>query len=147
MCNACKRHIHNVLQVVGKKSVTNLRRKVDDFPSIEKVVGRIVHFSAGTSPRCYAWISTVVFSACFFVCLFFLSLFFFLHFVSLFFYFDFPSFRERTLRAFKQGVMPILVGTDVASRGLDIKNVNTVVNYDLAKNIETHIHRVGRTGR
>lgn len=43
--------------------------------------------------------------------------------------------------------MPVLVGTDVASRGLDIKNVNTVVNYDLAKNIETHIHRVGRTGR
>jgi len=33
------------------------------------------------------------------------------------------------------------------SRGLDIKNVNTVVNYDVAKNIETHIHRVGRTGR
>lgn len=32
-------------------------------------------------------------------------------------------------------------------RGLDIKNVNTVVNYDVAKNIETHIHRVGRTGR
>ncbi|CAM9747196.1 unnamed protein product [Ascophyllum nodosum] len=55
--------------------------------------------------------------------------------------------RDTTLRAFKQGVMPILVGTDVASRGLDIKNVNTVVNYDLAKNIETHIHRVGRTGR
>ncbi|CAN0258857.1 unnamed protein product [Pylaiella littoralis] len=55
--------------------------------------------------------------------------------------------REKTLRAFKQGVMPILIGTDVASRGLDIKNVNTVVNYDVAKNIETHIHRVGRTGR
>ncbi|CAM9791298.1 unnamed protein product, partial [Ectocarpus fasciculatus] len=55
--------------------------------------------------------------------------------------------REKTLRAFKQGAMPILVGTDVASRGLDIKNVNTVVNYDVAKNIETHIHRVGRTGR
>lgn len=60
---------------------------------------------------------------------------------------DFFSLRERTLRAFKQGAMHILVGTDVASRGLDIKNVNTVVNYDLAKNIETHIHRVGRTGR
>eukprot|EP00903_Cladosiphon_okamuranus_P007906 g7636.t2 len=55
--------------------------------------------------------------------------------------------REKILRAFKQGVMPVLVGTDVASRGLDIKNVNTVVNYDVAKNIETHIHRVGRTGR
>ncbi|CAM9956259.1 unnamed protein product, partial [Choristocarpus tenellus] len=55
--------------------------------------------------------------------------------------------RETTLREFKQGKISVLVGTDVASRGLDIKEVNTVVNYDVAKNIETHIHRVGRTGR
>lgn len=40
----------------------------------------------------------------------------------------------------------ILVATDVASRGLDVKNVNTVVNYDVAKSIEIHIHRIGRTG-
>ncbi|CAN0494961.1 unnamed protein product, partial [Discosporangium mesarthrocarpum] len=55
--------------------------------------------------------------------------------------------RESTLRSFKHGRLSVLVGTDVASRGLDIKEVNTVVNYDMAKNIETHIHRVGRTGR
>ncbi|KAG5190312.1 putative DEAD/DEAH box RNA helicase [Tribonema minus] len=55
--------------------------------------------------------------------------------------------RETTLRAFRQGKINVLVGTDVASRGLDIKDVNTVVSYDMAKNIETHIHRIGRTGR
>jgi superfamily II DNA/RNA helicase len=38
------------------------------------------------------------------------------------------------------------VATDVASRGLDIKDVNTVVNYDVAKSIEIHTHRIGRTG-
>jgi len=41
---------------------------------------------------------------------------------------------------------PILVATDVASRGLDIKDVNTVCNYDVAKSIEIHVHRIGRTG-
>mmetsp|Transcript_12665 Transcript_12665/g.18951 ORF Transcript_12665/g.18951 Transcript_12665/m.18951 type:complete len:698 (-) Transcript_12665:73-2166(-) len=55
--------------------------------------------------------------------------------------------RESTLRQFRHGTVKILVATDVASRGLDIKDVNTVVSYDMAKNIETHIHRVGRTGR
>ena len=42
---------------------------------------------------------------------------------------------------------PILVATDVASRGLDISGVGVVVNFDAAKNIDTHVHRVGRTGR
>ena len=41
----------------------------------------------------------------------------------------------------------ILVATDIASRGLDVKNVRTVINYDIAKNIETYVHRIGRTGR
>jgi len=41
----------------------------------------------------------------------------------------------------------ILVATDVAARGLDIANVRTVVNYDAARDIHAHIHRVGRTGR
>jgi ATP-dependent RNA helicase DDX42 len=43
--------------------------------------------------------------------------------------------------------LTILVATDIASRGLDIKNIRTVVNYDVAKNIETYVHRIGRTGR
>jgi superfamily II DNA/RNA helicase len=41
----------------------------------------------------------------------------------------------------------ILVATDIASRGLDVKDIRTVVNYDVAKNIETYVHRIGRTGQ
>ena len=41
----------------------------------------------------------------------------------------------------------MLVATDVAARGLDIRSIKTVVNYDAAKEIDTHVHRVGRTGR
>jgi superfamily II DNA/RNA helicase len=40
----------------------------------------------------------------------------------------------------------ILVATDIASRGLDVKDIRTVINYDVAKNIETYVHRIGRTG-
>lgn len=43
--------------------------------------------------------------------------------------------------------MTILVATDIACRGLDIKDIRTVINYDIAKNIETYVHRIGRTGR
>ena len=42
---------------------------------------------------------------------------------------------------------PILVATDVAARGLDIPHIRTVINFDLARDIETHTHRIGRTGR
>ncbi|CAM9255961.1 unnamed protein product, partial [Chrysoparadoxa australica] len=55
--------------------------------------------------------------------------------------------REETLRAYKHGKVQLLIATDVAARGLDIKEVNTVCNYDVARNIESHIHRIGRTGR
>jgi hypothetical protein len=55
--------------------------------------------------------------------------------------------RMEVLRKFKSGECSVLVATDVASRGLDIKDVRTVINYDAAKNIETHVHRIGRTGR
>ena len=41
----------------------------------------------------------------------------------------------------------ILIATDIASRGLDINNIRTVINYDVCKNIETYVHRIGRTGR
>ena len=43
--------------------------------------------------------------------------------------------------------LTILVATDIAARGLDVKDIRTVINYDVAKNIETYIHRIGRTGR
>lgn len=57
------------------------------------------------------------------------------------------SERSQIMRKFKAGETSVLVATDIAARGLDIKNVLTVVNYDVAKNIETHVHRIGRTGR
>jgi len=55
--------------------------------------------------------------------------------------------RFEILQNFKKGITSILIATDVAARGLDIKDVNTVINYDVAKNIEIHVHRIGRTGR
>jgi ATP-dependent RNA helicase DDX5/DBP2 len=55
--------------------------------------------------------------------------------------------REATLRAFRSGESPILVATDVAARGLDIKDIRLVVNYDFPPSIEDYVHRIGRTGR
>lgn len=55
--------------------------------------------------------------------------------------------RERALRSFKNGQTPILVATDVASRGLDIPHVAHVINFDLPKVIDGYVHRIGRTGR
>src|SRR5690625_3206741 len=55
--------------------------------------------------------------------------------------------RTKIMHAFKHGNFPILIATDVAARGLDVETVRNVVNYDTAKNIESHIHRIGRTGR
>ncbi|KAH8739861.1 U5 snRNP 100 kD protein [Cryptosporidium ryanae] len=55
--------------------------------------------------------------------------------------------RENNLNQFKSGIYDILVSTDVAGRGIDISNVNLVINYDLPKTIETYTHRIGRTGR
>jgi ATP-dependent RNA helicase DDX3X len=55
--------------------------------------------------------------------------------------------REDALRTFKKGITPVMVATDVASRGLDIPNVTQVVNYDLPTNIDDYVHRIGRTGR
>ncbi|KAL3197752.1 hypothetical protein MRX96_044741 [Rhipicephalus microplus] len=55
--------------------------------------------------------------------------------------------RTKVIASFKKKDFPILVATDVAARGLDIPHVKTVVNYDIARDIDTHTHRVGRTGR
>ncbi|DBA00103.1 TPA: hypothetical protein N0F65_000394 [Lagenidium giganteum] len=55
--------------------------------------------------------------------------------------------RSEALSKFKSGQVSILVATDVASRGLDIKDIKTVINYDVARSIDTHVHRIGRTGR
>jgi len=55
--------------------------------------------------------------------------------------------RLASLSRFKSGVVPVLVATDVASRGLDIPTVDLVVNFDLPKVAREYIHRIGRTGR
>lgn len=55
--------------------------------------------------------------------------------------------REEALRRFKSGQCPVLIATAVAGRGLDIKGVDHVINYDLPTEIEDYVHRIGRTGR
>lgn len=55
--------------------------------------------------------------------------------------------REYALASLKNGSKDILVATDVAGRGIDIKDVSIVINYDMAKTIEDYTHRIGRTGR
>ena len=58
--------------------------------------------------------------------------------------------RTKVMQAFKSGVLRILIATDVASRGLDVKDIGTVVNYDMPAGtnaVEDYVHRIGRTGR
>lgn len=55
--------------------------------------------------------------------------------------------RTQVMRDFKTGRVSILVATDVAARGIDAKDVEMVVNYDIPMNAEDYIHRIGRTGR
>ncbi|HUY91391.1 MAG TPA: DEAD/DEAH box helicase [Pirellulales bacterium] len=55
--------------------------------------------------------------------------------------------RERALHSFKSQHPPVLVATDIASRGLDIDQVSHVVNFDLPMTAEIYVHRIGRTGR
>jgi superfamily II DNA/RNA helicase len=57
------------------------------------------------------------------------------------------SQRQRALEMFKKNKIQVLTATDVASRGIDIKNVTHVVNYELPESYEDYIHRIGRTGR
>lgn len=57
------------------------------------------------------------------------------------------SERERTMQAFRDKKISILVCTDVASRGLDVKNITHVVNYSLPRELEVYVHRIGRTAR
>ncbi|MFV0395859.1 MAG: DEAD/DEAH box helicase [Coprobacillaceae bacterium] len=55
--------------------------------------------------------------------------------------------RMNTLRRFKAGQIHFLIATDVAARGIDVENVSHVINYELPQDIESYIHRIGRTGR
>jgi ATP-dependent RNA helicase RhlE len=55
--------------------------------------------------------------------------------------------REQTMQSFRKGELKILIATDVSARGIDIPDVEYVVNYDLPDTSEQYVHRVGRTGR
>jgi ATP-dependent RNA helicase DDX42 len=55
--------------------------------------------------------------------------------------------RNSAISTFKKNARAILIATDVAARGLDIPDVMVVVNFDAAKNLDAHVHRVGRAGR
>ena len=57
------------------------------------------------------------------------------------------SQREATMRQYREGKLGILIATDVASRGIDVDDVDCVVNYDVPEENEYYIHRIGRTGR
>ncbi len=55
--------------------------------------------------------------------------------------------RQEAINKFKSGDVPILIATDVASRGIDFPNVTFVFNFEMPTNIDDYIHRIGRTGR
>src|SRR5438270_792329 len=55
--------------------------------------------------------------------------------------------RQRALDNFRANKTPVLVATDIASRGIDVDDITHVVNYDLTPEPETYVHRIGRTGR
>lgn len=55
--------------------------------------------------------------------------------------------REKVMQMFRDGLVRVLIATDVAARGLDIKNIDVVFNYDITDDVEYYIHRIGRTAR
>lgn len=55
--------------------------------------------------------------------------------------------REFAVKSFKEGKADILVASDIASKGLDFNDIKHVINYDMPKEIEDYVHRIGRTGR
>ena len=57
------------------------------------------------------------------------------------------SQREKAMQKYRDGKLAILIATDVASRGIDVDNVDCVINYDIPEENEYYVHRIGRTGR
>lgn len=55
--------------------------------------------------------------------------------------------RNRAVEQFKSGEVPLLIATDVAARGLDIPDVEMVINFSFPLTVEDYVHRIGRTGR
>ena len=57
------------------------------------------------------------------------------------------SERDWVLNEFRSGKSPIMIATDVAARGIDVKDIKYVINYDFPGTLEDYVHRIGRTGR
>ena len=57
------------------------------------------------------------------------------------------SLREKSMQQYREGKVQVLIATDVASRGIDVDDVDCVINYDIPEENEYYIHRIGRTGR
>ena len=57
------------------------------------------------------------------------------------------SLREKAMQRYRSGKLPILIATDVASRGIDVDDVDCVINFDIPEENEYYVHRIGRTGR
>jgi ATP-dependent RNA helicase SrmB len=55
--------------------------------------------------------------------------------------------RNKAIERFKSGEIKVLVATDVAARGLDIDDISHVINFDMPRKVDIHVHRIGRTGR
>ena len=55
--------------------------------------------------------------------------------------------RQKALGEFKEGVLKVLIATDIAARGIDVDDLALVINFDLPNVSETYVHRIGRTGR
>lgn len=57
------------------------------------------------------------------------------------------SEREQTMKEFRTGTSRVLITTDLLGRGIDVQQVNLIINYDLPNKKESYIHRIGRSGR
>ena len=55
--------------------------------------------------------------------------------------------RDQVMHTFRQGSIDLLIATDVAARGLDVEGVTHVINYDIPQDVDSYVHRIGRTGR
>ena len=55
--------------------------------------------------------------------------------------------RDKTMKNFRTGLSRVLIATDIIARGIDVQQVEIVINFDIPRHIETYIHRIGRSGR
>ena len=55
--------------------------------------------------------------------------------------------RQRALNSFRSGKLPVLIATDVAARGIDVRSISMVINYDIPEAADSYVHRIGRTAR